>query len=91
MRVSPCSVDNQTLSNSPQMCEDALAVYACADVHEGRGEDRERVKHINRCQTAIRSETGAACFNRGRSHDWQDDDENQNCPECRGETPPQTP
>jgi hypothetical protein len=73
------------------MCEDAVGVFACADRHEERGEERERLKHINRCQTAIDSESGMACADRGRSHDWQDDDDTQDCPECRGETPPQTP
>jgi hypothetical protein len=72
------------------MCDDAVAVFACADRHEERGEERERLKHIMKCQTARDSETGATCTVRDRAHDWQDDD-TQDCPECRGETPPETP
>jgi hypothetical protein len=73
------------------MCEDAVAEFACATRHEARGEDRARLKNINRCLAAQNSPTGMACAVRGRAHDWQDDDANQVCPECRGETPPETP
>ena len=73
------------------MCEDAVAEFKCADRHEERGEDRERLKEIKRCKDSRESETGAACAVRGKAHDWQDDDPDRDCPECRGETPPETP
>lgn len=73
------------------MCDDAVAEYACADHHEARGEDRTRLKEIHKCLAAQNSTTGVACAARGRSHDWQDDEPDKDCPECRGETPPETP
>jgi hypothetical protein len=75
------------------MCDDAVAEFACADSHEARGQDRTRLKEIKRCLAAQNSETGACCdpTTRGRAHDWQDDDNTQDCPECRGATPPETP
>ena len=73
------------------MCEDAFAEFACADLHEQRGERRTRFKHIMRCQEAINSETGAACMNRTEAHDMQDDEPDKDCSECRRETPPETP
>lgn len=73
------------------MCDDAVAEFACADRHEARGEDRARLKEIKRCRAAQNGIYGACCAIRGRAHDWQDDDLAQDCPECRGETPPETP
>lgn len=70
------------------MCDDAVAEFACADTHHSRGEDRARLKEIKRC---LAQQNGPCCTNRGRAHDWQDDDPSQDCPECRGETPPETP
>ena len=74
------------------MCDDGVAEYACADRHEARGEDRTRLKEIKRCQVAQTAGGACAPAQRGRAHDWQDDDpNNRECPECRGETPPETP
>jgi hypothetical protein len=73
------------------MCDDNYAKYSCADKHEKRGEERARVRDVRLCRNA--QDTGQTCdaSNRGRAHDWQDDDDSQECPECRGETPPETP
>jgi RNA polymerase subunit RPABC4/transcription elongation factor Spt4 len=72
------------------MCDDGLAEYACADRHEARGEDRARLKEIKRCLN-VQNNNLPVCAVRDRAHDWQDDDDTQDCPECRGETPPETP
>jgi len=72
------------------MCDDGVAEYACASVHEGRGEARTRLKEIKKC-LHVQNNSLPVCAVRGRSHDWQDDDDTQNCLECRGETPPETP
>ncbi len=73
------------------MFDDNYAEYSCADKHEERGEERARIHHVALCQTA--QDNGQTCDanERGRAHDWQDDDDTQECPECRGETPPETP
>lgn len=55
-------------------------------VRKGRG---LRILDIARLRR-IRGQTCDAS-NRGRAHDSQDNDNSQECPECRGETPPETP
>lgn len=73
------------------MCDDGVAEYACADRHEARGEDRTRMKEIKRCLAAQHARVSCPPAQRGRAHDWQDDDPDEDCPECRGETPPESP
>jgi hypothetical protein len=73
------------------MCDDVFAEFACAARHAERGEERTRLKHIARCQRAIHSETGQACADRDNAHVAQEDEPEKDCPECRGETPPETP
>jgi hypothetical protein len=75
------------------MCYDVVAEFKCADKHEQAGEDRLRFKHIARCTTASQSPTGISCppALRDREHVLQEDDPEENCSECKGETPPETP
>lgn len=73
------------------MCDDAVARYACAATHEARGEEPERFKDIRRCLAAQHAGVTCSPDQRGRAHDWQDDDPSQECAECRGESPPITP
>ncbi|KAF2245218.1 hypothetical protein BU26DRAFT_522317 [Trematosphaeria pertusa] len=74
------------------MCQNVYAEFRCADTHEQRGEDRTRLKHIARCDTALNSPTGQSCLDpRDNVHIVQEDEPDINCPECRGETPPETP
>ncbi|KAH9222680.1 hypothetical protein DL95DRAFT_380396 [Leptodontidium sp. 2 PMI_412] len=73
------------------MCDDGVAEFACTDRHEARGEDRARLKEIKRCLAGEHAGVSCSPNQRGRAHDWQDDGPDQDCPECRGETPPETP
>ena len=74
------------------MCYDVLARFRCAPNHENRGEDPLRFKHYTRCQPVVTS-GGALCPapQRTTEHVLQEDDDDQDCLECRGETPPETP
>lgn len=72
------------------MCDDGVAEFACAGRHRARGEDRTRLKKFKKC-LYVQNNDLPACAVRDRSHDWQDDDLTQDCPECRGETLPETP
>jgi hypothetical protein len=75
------------------MCYDVVAEFRCADRHEQAGEDRRRLKHIVRCGTALQTTTGATCPPplRTTEHVLQEDEPEQDCPECKRETPPETP
>jgi hypothetical protein len=72
------------------MCDKVYAEFACADKHEARGEDRSRLKHIQKC---VASRGGATCNDNAMEliHDTNQDNPDEACPECRGETPPETP
>ena len=74
------------------MCDDVVARFRCAAIHEARGEDPLRFKHHVRCRPVVTS-SGALCppAYRERAHILQEDDDSQDCPECRAETPPETP
>lgn len=74
------------------MCYDVVARFRCAPTHEDRNEDPRRFKHHARCQAVIQS-GGALCppAQRQVEHVLQEDDDDENCAECRGETPPETP
>ncbi|OTA64194.1 hypothetical protein K449DRAFT_442885 [Hypoxylon sp. EC38] len=72
-----------------QMCFNILALYACAPTHEARGEDRHRYKGINKCGAAIQS--GTICAGRNNLHLATEDEPYNDCPVCRGASPPQTP
>ncbi|PHH53155.1 hypothetical protein CFIMG_000762RA [Ceratocystis fimbriata CBS 114723] len=53
------------------------------------GEGQNRFKHIVRCDLAQENEM--ICAVREDVHILQEDDFDQYCPECRGETPPESP
>ena len=74
------------------MCDDVVARFRCAPTHETRGEDPLPFKHHVRCPPVVAS-GGTICppAQRERVHILQEDDDSQDCPECRGETPPETP
>lgn len=72
------------------MCDDVVARFKCAPKHEERGEDPLRLKYIARCTTA-RQNGLPNCRDRDRAHDAGDDMPDEDCPECKGETPPETP
>jgi hypothetical protein len=72
------------------MCDKVYVEFACADWHESRGEDRARVSHTEKCFPAHQRGEGT-CVPQGEVVDTNQNDPDQNCPECRGETPPETP
>ena len=73
------------------MCDKVRAEFRCSDTHEERGEDRLRFKHIARCAPAVAR--GQTCHqdNMDQVHILQEDEADIDCPECRGETPHETP
>jgi hypothetical protein len=76
------------------MCQNIYARFRCSDMHnEIEGNDGLKLKHIARCDIARQSPTGAACppAQREDVHIMQEDKPEENCPECRGETPSETP
>lgn len=68
------------------MCQEVLAEFACTDRHVQRGEHRTRFKHVAQCQAAV--QRGESCHRNTMSRDLvlQEDEPDQDCPECRGET-----
>lgn len=72
------------------MCEDNVARFKCAAKHEERDEDPLRLVYIARC-TPSRVGQLPTCAQRGRAHDTGNDNEDENCSECKGDTPPETP
>jgi hypothetical protein len=60
-------------------------------MHEARGEERPRVKHIARCATAIAA--GGTCHvtQHEEVHILEEDEPDELCQQCKGETPPETP
>jgi hypothetical protein len=73
------------------MCDKVYAEYACADKHESNGEERTRLKHIVRCDQAVQRQMTCHEQNMGAAHILQEDEPDEDCPECRGETPPESP
>jgi len=73
------------------MCDDVVARFRCAPTHETRGEDALRFKHRVRC-LPVAASGGAICplGQRERAHVPQEDEDSQDCPEYRKETPPET-
>ncbi|KAF2179328.1 hypothetical protein K469DRAFT_716329 [Zopfia rhizophila CBS 207.26] len=73
------------------MCQNVRARFACSTWHASLGDEATRIKHIAQCRTAIAR--GQSCPENQRTHNHvlQEDEPDQNCPECRGETPPETP
>lgn len=71
------------------MCQNVRAIFRCEERHALRGEHIDRFKHIARCDEAQAS--GQMCQVREEVHIIQEDDPDDDCPECKGETPPETP
>jgi hypothetical protein len=70
------------------MCDKVYGYFECADKHRARGENAERLSHIQKCATAGR---GPVCVPLGEIIDTNLDGTDRECPECRGETPPESP
>lgn len=47
--------------------------------------------YIARCRNAIQNQMTCPPGQREDVHDWQEDKDGENCPACKGETPPETP
>ena len=72
------------------MCDKVYAEFACANLHQSRGEDRARFSHIEKCWPAHQRGTGT-CTPLQEVTDPNQNDPDRNCPACRGDTPPETP
>jgi len=71
------------------MCQNNLARFRCAPTHaarqDGWGPNSDlKLKYIAKCGQA--RQNGLTCANRGTGHDLNDDEPNEDCPECKGET-----
>jgi hypothetical protein len=55
------------------------------------GDEPTRIKHIAQCRPAIIA--GQSCPENQKTDDHvlQEDEPDMNCPECKGETPPESP
>jgi len=73
------------------MCDDVVARFQCAEKHEERGEDPLRMKYHAMCDTSRNNNAPICAAPRDRTHVLQEDEDDKDCPECRGETPPETP
>ncbi|KAL5615530.1 uncharacterized protein BROUX77_001367 [Berkeleyomyces rouxiae] len=71
------------------MCDNVYAEFRCAIFHKACGEEGIRLKHIVRCNLA--QANGLVCALREGVHILQEDEPLQDCSECRGETPPESP
>lgn len=72
------------------MCEDIYARFRCAQKHEEEGGDGTKKKHILQC--ALAQQIQVSCPEpRDQVHDTSEDDPEEDCPECKGDTPPETP
>jgi hypothetical protein len=50
----------------------------------------EATAYIARCPTAIQNQVTCPPYQREDVHDWQQDEDNADCPACKGVTPPET-
>jgi hypothetical protein len=74
------------------MCQRVYAIFGkCQEKHEQNGEDALKMKHVARCGDAIRDGTTCPQHTWEDVHVLQEDEPNEECPECKGQTPPQTP
>jgi hypothetical protein len=74
-----------------QMWDKVYVEFACADLHQSRGEDRSRFSRIEKCYQAHQAGRGTCNPPLQEVIDPNQNDPDQNCPEGRGETPPETP
>jgi hypothetical protein len=47
--------------------------------------------YIANCRTARVNQITCPQDQREDAHDWQEDEDDEKCPACKGETPPETP
>lgn len=73
------------------MCENIHAYFRCRRIHEQRGEDGLRLVEIRTCGIARQRRVTCDENNREDVHETGSDDPEDNCPACKGETPPTTP
>ena len=74
------------------MCQDVNAVFQCFAKHQDLNNPEGLVlKHIARCDTAVQAGITCPPGQRDIAHILQEDEPDKDCPECRGETPPETP
>ena len=73
-------------------CQAVYAVFRCCDSHKTDDNPEGLIfKHIARCQTCVNNGTICPRNQQEVAHIIQEDDEDKDCPVCRGETPPETP
>lgn len=64
------------------MCENVRGIFGrCGD---------EATVYVARCGPAIQNEVTCPPHQREDIHDWQEDKDDEYCPACKGETPPET-
>lgn len=78
------------------MCSDIVCRWKCSPRHrereDGWGRNRDlKLKYIAKCFAASQNGQPACPPPREVVHEIGEDDEEEVCPECRGETPPETP
>lgn len=75
------------------MRSNAYAYFSCRAKHESRDEDDLRLKYIAMCTVARNRDPRVVCgpAARDNQHDTGDGEEDEECPECKGDTPPETP
>lgn len=77
------------------MCSNAVSRFRCAPVHAVRLDGWRtlfdlKLSHIAKCDFA-RNNSLPTCVNRNTIEIINQDDSGKDCPECRGETPLETP
>jgi hypothetical protein len=77
------------------MCFNVVARFRCANTHQQRGDGwgqhaDMKMKYIAKC-TQARVYRRPTCTQRDTIHVAGEDESDIDCPECRGDTPPETP
>lgn len=73
------------------MCQKVRAEFKCSDMHEDMGEERTRLKHFARCDMAMAINIVCPPAQQEDVHILQEDQPDELCPECKRETPPESP
>lgn len=73
------------------MCESTYAYFRCRQKHEQAGEDGLRLMEIRTCAIARQARVTCDLANREDVHETASDDPDEDCAECKGDTPPTTP
>jgi hypothetical protein len=66
-----------------QMCDNVRGIFGLCG--------HEAIVYIARCPSAIQNGETCPPDQREDVHDWQEDDDDDECPACKGATPPETP